>query len=102
MKFLILIILFIVALFVIVPSVIIGIIRFLLNMLGGTSSRGSYRQGGYSNGGYGSGTTSGNGSYTFEHTEESRTRTRKKKVFDENEGEYVSFEEIKSSDNDKK
>lgn len=36
--FLFIIILFFVALFVIVPSVIFGIIRFLLNMLGGTSS----------------------------------------------------------------
>lgn len=58
-KFLFIIILFFVALFVIVPSVIFGIIRFLLNMLGGTSSgRGGYRQGGYG------GTATGGGAAT--------------------------------------
>ncbi len=99
-KFLFIIILFFVALFVIVPSVIFGIIRFLLNMLGGTSSgRGGYRQGGYG------GTATGRGAATendaFEYKEESKPRAKRKKVFDDDEGEYVSFEEIKSSDDKK-
>lgn len=95
MKFLILIILFFVALFVIVPSVIFGIIRFLITMLGGSSSshRGGQRQGGYS----GHASASDNG-YTFEQSDEPLRRAKRKKVFDENEGEYVSFEEIKPSD----
>ena len=99
-KFLFIIILFFVALFVIVPSVIFGIIRFLLNMLGGTSSgRGGYRQGGHG------GTATGGGAATendaFEYKEESKPRAKRKKVFDDDEGEYVSFEEIKSSDDKK-
>ncbi len=98
MKFLILIILFFVALFVIVPSVIFGIIRFLLTMLGGTSSS---RRGGYKNDGYGNRNSGAETTYTFEQKEEPQSRTKRKKVFDENEGEYVSFEEIKPSDDKK-
>jgi hypothetical protein len=96
MKFLIIILLFIFALFIIVPSIIAGILRFLLSMLGGGSSRrygaGSSQQRHRTDEGY---TTS------FNRTE--TTDGSRKKVFDKNEGEYVSFEEIdKPSDGDKK
>ncbi len=63
---------------------------------GGTTSYTSYR---------GRNTTNRNSSedYTrFKHNETNTSEGTKKKVFDKNEGEYVSFEEIKPTTDDKK
>lgn len=88
MKLIILIILFLAVILILVPSIILGIIRFIITMLGGggTTST-SYRN-----------TTKRNNAedYTrFKHNETKSPDGTKKKVFDKNEGEYVSFEEIK-------
>lgn len=90
-KFLILIIIFFVALFVIVPTIILSVIRFLFTMMGGTSSRGTrmHRKNTYQS-------TDSNTNTTYTSTQESAVDGGKKKVFDKDEGEYVSFEEIKT------
>ena len=94
MKFIIIIILFFVAIFLLIPSIIAGIIRFIIAMLGGGTTSTSYR-----------GTTGKNENkdYTrFKQNETTTSDSTKKKVFDKNEGEYVSFEEIKKpTDNNK-
>lgn len=84
MKFIIFILLFFAIIFFLVPSIIAGIIRFIITMLGGGST--SYRN-----------TTDrdSNDNYTRFNSNETTSDSAKKKVFDKNEGEYVSFEEIK-------
>ena len=94
MKFIILIILFFAVIFIFVPSIILGIIRFIITMLGGGTTSTTYRN-----------TTNRNNTedYTrFKHNETSAPDGVKKKVFDKNEGEYVSFEEIKKPTNEEK
>lgn len=88
MKFLILIILFFVALFVFIPTILFGIIRFFLSMFGGgmaSNNRGRY----HSNSNVGG----DDASSSYRRVNPSDPSGRKK-VFDENEGEYVNFEEI--------
>ncbi|MBE6303299.1 MAG: DUF4834 family protein [Bacteroidales bacterium] len=90
MKFIILIILFFAVIFFLVPSIIAGIIRFFLTMLGGGTGSSSYRN-----------TTNRDENYTrFKNNETSAPDGTKKKVFDKDEGEYVSFEEIKKETNE--
>ena len=88
MKFLILIILFFVALFVFIPTVLFGIIRFFLSMFGGgmaSNSRGRHRSS--------SNVGDDGASSSYRRVNPSEPSGRKK-VFDKNEGEYVNFEEI--------
>lgn len=96
MKFLLLIILFFAALFIFIPSIIVGIIRFLLTTLGGGSTstyRSRHRDGDVHNG-------NDSGFSTSQQRNDARDGGRKK-VFDDNEGEYVNFEEIKKPSEDK-
>ena len=87
MKILILIILFFVALFVFIPTILFGIIRFFLTMFGGgMASNNRTQRNSRTN-------IDGEGSSSYHHTNPSDS-TGRKKVFDKNEGEYVSFEEI--------
>lgn len=97
MKFFILIILFAIIILFLVPSIIFGIIRFIINILGGgTTSYTSYRSHNKTN-------RNSSEEYTrFKHNETNTSESTKKKVFDKNEGEYVNFEEIKPTTNDKK
>ncbi|MBR5891763.1 MAG: DUF4834 family protein [Bacteroidaceae bacterium] len=90
-KILILIIIFFVALFVIVPTIILSVIRFLFTMMGGTSSRGTrmHRKNTYQS-------SNSNTNTTYTNAQEPAADGAKKKVFDKDEGEYVSFEEIKT------
>ena len=92
MKFIILILLFFAVIFIFVPSIIIGIIRFIITLLDGGTTSNSYRNG-----------RNNSEEYTrFKRNETSAPEGGKKKVFDKNEGEYVSFEEIKKpSDGEK-
>ena len=88
MKFLILIILFFVALFVFIPTVLFGIIRFFLSMFGGGMAvNNRARRDNRSN----VGDDDSSSSYRRVNPSEP---TGRKKVFDKNEGEYVNFEEI--------
>ena len=92
MKFIIFILLIFAVIFFLVPSIIAGIIRFIITMLGGGSTSSSYKN-----------TTNRNADegYTrFKRNESTTSDSTKKKVFDKNEGEYVSFEEIKKDSNE--
>ena len=94
MKFIIFILLFFVVLFFLVPSILMGIIRFLLTKAGGGRTYTSHNNGSNRN---------NTGEYTqFKRSETGARDGAKKKVFDKNEGEYVSFEEIKKPTNEKK
>ena len=95
MKFIIFILLFFVVLFFLVPSILAGIIRFLLTKAGG--NRTTYTSH------YNSSNRNNTGEYTqFKRSETGTRDGAKKKVFDKNEGEYVSFEEIKKPTNEEK
>lgn len=92
MKFIILIILFFVVLLILVPSIILGIVRFIITMLGGGTTSTSYRN---------TSNKSNAEDYTrFKRNETNTSDGNRKKVFDKNEGEYVSFEEIKKPTNE--
>jgi hypothetical protein len=92
MKFIILIILFFAVIFIFVPSIIVGIIRFIITLLSGGTASNSYRN-----------DRNNSEEYTrFKRNETSTPEGGKKKVFDKNEGEYVSFEEIKKPSNEEK
>jgi hypothetical protein len=93
MKFIFIIILFIFALIVIVPSLIVGILRSIISMFGGGSSYNTGRS---------QQQRRADDDYKASFNRSDQTDGARKKVFDENEGEYVSFEEIKPSDSDKK
>lgn len=93
MKFLILIILFFTIIFILVPSIILSLIRFLLNIFGRSQS--SFR-----NTNNNQNEQRNNKKYSTFHTTET-TESNKKKVFDKNEGEYVNFEEIDKPSQDK-
>ena len=94
MKFILSLILILAVIFFFIPSIIAGVIRFIISMLGGGGSSSSSR----SNPGRNSNT---NESYTrFNRNETTTPDGTKKKVFDKNEGEYVSFEEIKKDPNE--
>ena len=90
MKFIIFILLIFAVIFFLVPSIIAGIIRFIITMLCGGTNSSSYHK-----------TTNGNENYTrFKNNETTASENTKKKVFDKDEGEYVSFEEIKKDPNE--
>lgn len=99
MKFLIFIILVFFAIFVFLPSLVLGMVRFILTLLGGrsryrnTSDAGMY--------GRNENVESGNSSYRRNTDANFGDGKSRKKVFDDNEGEYVSFEEIDKSAEDK-
>ena len=89
MKFILSLILILAVIFFFIPSIIAGVIRFIISMLGGGGSSSSGRNNRNSN---------TNESYTrFNRNETTTPDGTKKKVFDKNEGEYVSFEEIKKN-----
>ncbi len=94
MKFIIFILLFFAVLFILVPSIIVGILRFLITKAGGSKTYTSHNN-----------TSSRNNSGEYANFKRNETNAydgSKKKVFDKNEGEYVSFEEIKKPTNEEK
>ena len=94
MKLIIFVLLILAVIFFLVPSIIAGIIRFIITMLGGGSSSTTYRN----TNGRNSNTEEGYSRY--KRNETTSPDGTKKKVFDKNEGEYVSFEEIKKDPNE--
>ena len=94
MKFIFTLIVLLAVIFFFIPSIIAGIIRFIITLFGGGGFSSSNRN----NSGRNSNSNEG---YTrFNRNETTSPDGTKKKVFDKNEGEYVSFEEIKKDSNE--